>query len=105
MSRLHYCLTKQCPSARTASLGLCYIDIIMQELRIAHLIENNDSRERTGLITVTKQAHTMHPFMNCTEHIWDYTVYLFLLTVSFSHPEYKAKALQFICSLSFFSQT
>lgn len=52
-----------------ASLGLRYIDIIMQELRIAHLIENNDYRERTVLITVTKQAHTVQPFMNCTEHI------------------------------------
>lgn len=77
----------------------------MQELRIAHLIENNDYRERTGLITVTKQARTIHPFMNCTEHIQVYTVYLFLLTVSFLHPEYKLKVLQFICSLSFFSQT
>lgn len=64
-----------------ASLGLRYIDIIMQELRIAHLIENNDYRERTVLITVTKQAHTVQPFMNCTEHIWDYNV--FVLTVSF----------------------
>lgn len=60
-----------------ASLGLCYIDIIMQELRIAHLIENNDYRERTVLITVTKQVHTVQPFMNCTEYIWDYTVCLF----------------------------
>lgn len=77
MCRLLYCLAKQCPSARIASLSLCYIDIIMQELRIAHLIENNDSRERTGLITVTKQAHTAQPFMNCMEHVWDYTVYLF----------------------------
>lgn len=77
MCRLHYCLTEQCPSARIASLSLCFIDIIMQELSIAHLIENNDYRERTGLITVTKQAHTIQPFMNCTGHIWDYMVYLF----------------------------
>ena len=77
MHRLHHCLTKQCPSARIASLSLCYIDIIVQELRIAHLIENNDYRESTGLITVTKQAHTVQPFMNCTEHIWDCTVCLF----------------------------
>lgn len=60
-----------------ASLGLRYIDIIMQELRIAHLIENNDYRERTVLITVTKQVHTVQPFMNCTEHIWDYNMCLF----------------------------
>lgn len=60
-----------------ASLGLRYIDIIMQELRIAHLIENNDYRERTVLIAVTEQAHTVQPFMNCTEHIWDYNVCLF----------------------------
>lgn len=76
MCRLH-CLTKQCPSARIASLSLCYIDIIMQKLRIAHLIKNIDYKERTGLITVTKQAHTVQPFMNSAEHIWVYTVYLF----------------------------
>lgn len=68
---------KYCPSARIASLSLCYIDIIIQELRIAHLIENNDYRERAGLITVTKQARTVQPFMNCTERIWGNTVCLF----------------------------
>lgn len=76
MCRLH-CLTKQCPSARIASLSLCYIDIIMQRLRITHLIEDIDYKERTGLIAVTKQACTVQPFMNCTEHIRDYMVYLF----------------------------
>lgn len=72
-----------------ASLGLRYIDIIMQELRIAHLIENNDYRERTVLITVTKQAHTVQPFMNCTEHIWDYV--FVLINSFFPDPDYKSK--------------
>lgn len=78
MSRLHCCFTKQCPSAKIASLGLCYIDIIMQELRIAHLIENNDSRERTSLITVTKQVHhTLIHELHRT-HMGLYGVFVFI---------------------------